>query len=155
MNYSKLFWLAALGVAIGLTIRYSQPQFQSQAHSFLQNKEDLSQELDEIYRSIAATNASISNLIRIQTQMSHYMMGHDFRHPIQFCPECGLLGDLAIRHSELEKQIEDLAALVATKPDDELKEKLEKLSLERSILTKHLYSADQRAKEVAELMKQK
>lgn len=116
----------------------------------------------EIYNLMARQNEQIHQIHGDYQRVCHYISGHDFRHPTDFCPECGLLFDLNKRKDEVNTRVINLAeeqeelTQSGLKDSKEFKDNIEeinRLTIEHGLLNKHLYSADQRAIEVNKVMR--
>lgn len=113
-------------------------------------------DIEEIYKLISLNNMTQGNILDHHGRLLHYVAGHDFRHFVQGCPECGLLDELNLRKSKLSDEIHDLAEWLENNKQDpkfeEKKAKLIGLSEELNLVTGHIYNADDRAKKIGELM---
>lgn len=117
---------------------------------------EIHEDIEEIYKLISANNSTQGNILDHHGRLLHYVAGHDFRHFVQGCPECGLLDELNRRKSELSDTIHDLAEWLENNKQDpkfeDMKAKLIGLSEELNLVSKHIYNADDRAKKIGELM---
>lgn len=119
-------------------------------------------EIDEHLVSLYDLNNRNSHtLIKVRDDyagLTHYISGHDYRHPINSCPECGLLQQLYMMEVALEEQTEKLAEAnseldPSSKEYKNNQEVIDKLLLEKMQIKKHLFSMDERAKEVNKIMR--
>lgn len=90
--------------------------------------------------------------------LTHYISGHDYKHPINHCPECGLLQQLDMMQDILEQKCEELAVLNTTLSSESKEYKnnqevIDKLTLEKMNIKKHLFSMDERANVVNKIMR--
>lgn len=116
----------------------------------------------EIYKMFEAVNRQINQIHGDYQRVGHYISGHDFRHPTDFCPECGMLFELNKRKNEIDQRIINLSeeqeelkqsGLQDSKEFKDKTEEINRLTIERGLVDKHLYSSDQRAIEVNKVMR--
>lgn len=128
--------------------------------------QELKSSQDEQLISIYKLVESINNRMYMQTNnymtLTHYISGHDFRHPTNHCPECGLLQALNKREKELDDTINSLVIKNQELEDNDKRGSLDwsqntdaltKLTAERVLVKQHLYNMDERAKAVNKIMR--
>lgn len=117
---------------------------------------EIQSDIEEIYKLISANNTTQGNILDHHGRLLHYVAGHDFRHFVQGCPECGLLDQLNQRKFELSEQVHDMAEWLENNKQDpkfeETKAKLIGLNEELNLITGHIYNSNDRAKKIGEMM---
>lgn len=125
---------------------------------------EMNEHIIEIYNRLVDVNRNTSQVHSDYMRVNHYISGHDFRHPTDYCPECGLLKELEKREVELDTRIMVLAdeleelkqSGLQDSPEFKVKaEEINRCTIEEMSLNKHLHSADQRAIEVNKVMRDK
>lgn len=120
------------------------------------------QQINEHFVSLYdLTNRNSKTIIKCRddyASLTHYISGHDYRHPIEYCPECGLLQQLDIMEDFLDESCQKLAVINdgLDKNSKEYKnnqEVIDKFTVEKLQIKKHLFSMDERAKEVNKIMR--
>lgn len=116
----------------------------------------------EIYKLIARQNEQIGQVHTDYLRVGHYISGHDFHHPTDFCPQCGLLQVLDKRGDELNTLVINLSeenaemAVSGLKDSPKYKENVETMNkaiVEQEKIKSHLFSEDGRAVEVNKIMR--
>jgi len=134
-----IMFLVVLALIVGLFYEIRQTQ----------------KKVDGFDELIALNNNTQYAIMGEQVRISHYLLGHDHAHPVKACNECGLLQQLTIRQIELDDETVRLSELLIYDPDNQAnKERLEEVVLETSLIARHLYSADERAKRITAIINQ-
>lgn len=112
-------------------------------------------EVEGVYEAVALNNVTQSNILDHHGRMLHYIAGHNSNKFVKFCPECGLLEQLAIRRKKIDDRIVELSEKIAKNPEasnESEKKELNELTLEANLAAQKIFSADERAKELSKLM---
>lgn len=112
-------------------------------------------EVDGVYEAVALNNVTQGNILDHHGRMLHYIAGHNSNKFVKFCPECGLLEQLAIRKKKIDDRIFELSEKIAKNPEasnESEKKELNELTLEANLATQKIFSADERAKDLSKLM---
>ena len=156
-----------VGLFVALTIGYGLFSFRESVPMYPATQADIAsvnENIIEIYKQNAGMFHSLSQVHLDYMRLGHYISGHDFRHPTDFCPECGLLEALSLTEHQLNERVIALSETNLGLTDtgkgnsDEYKQNVEeinRLMIEQTLVKKHLYSADERAKEVNMIMRDK
>lgn len=116
----------------------------------------------EIYKMLEAVNRQIGQVHADYQRVGHYISGHDFHHPTDFCPVCSMLYDLNKRKEELNQR-----TIILSEEQEELKQsglkdskeykdktaEINKIMAELGLLNKYLFNEDERAIEVNKIMR--
>lgn len=118
----------------------------------------IDEHLTSIYDLLNRNSRTIIKCRDDYASLTHYISGHEYRHPINHCPECGLLQQLDMMEDFLDESCQKLAVVNdgLDKNSKEYKnnqEVIDKLTLEKLQIKKHLFSMDERAKEVNKIMR--
>lgn len=121
-------------------------------------------DVEAIYGLINSGNGTSYSIMDYQQRCYHYIAGHDFRHPVLGCPECGLIGQLEKRKNVLYSETVRISeSLTASGEDngpirdrdehDRLVERLSAIQAELNEVEQHVHTSDARAIEVGKQMK--
>lgn len=157
--------IVAIGMVVvaGLVVVTVAPNAQQSAIGNFKNIElidkkvdKIQEEINAIYGLIEGGNSTKFTIMDTEMRIFHYISGHDFRHPIDHCPECGLLEQLSIRKKEVNDEIVALSEYVVNHPDDpynvEKNKKINELTIEANYVTRYILGSSDRAKELGKLM---
>lgn len=116
----------------------------------------LEEKLEDVYEAVALNNVTQNNILDNHGRLLHYIAGHNSGKFILYCPECGLLEQLAIRKHKIDDRIVELSEFIQKNPEDstvpEKTKEIQELTQEANLATQKIFVADERAKELSKLM---
>lgn len=160
MSRVTIIAVGILVAGISFTAGCTTALFRQQIKQEVQDQKDIAEikeEIESIYEVVALNNETQGNILSHHGRLLHYISGHQSNNFVKFCPECGLLEQLAIRRLNIDKRVVEISEFLIKNPDDptaaDKKKELEELNNEDKLATQKIYSADERAKELSKLIK--
>ncbi len=152
-------------ILFAVAVNWGAYTFRSSIASYPMTQADYKELVEHIiehYKMNESINRQLGQVHGDYQRVTHYVSGHDFRQPTDFCPECALLFEINKRKEEVNQRTIILAeeqeelkqsGLKDSKEYKDKTDEINRLTIEAGLINKHLYSADQRAIEVNKVMR--